>query len=166
LQHITDGTSNTSMWSEMLTPPAANPVAGSGKTTENRAYFAVSGGPYLTATPAGVQQFLSACQSVPPGTAAQSSTMGYQWWSTYPSYVNSNYNHVGPPNSRQCQNQPLNAWGMDIYGTASPNSLHPGGVNMCLADGSVRFVKDTVNLASWWALGTRNGGEVLSSDTY
>jgi prepilin-type processing-associated H-X9-DG protein len=55
---------------------------------------------------------------------------------------------------------------MDIYGTASPNSLHPGGVNMCLADGSVRFVKDTVALSAWWALGTRNGGEVLSSDQY
>jgi prepilin-type processing-associated H-X9-DG protein len=80
--------------------------------------------------------------------------------------VNSNYNHVGPPNSRQCQNRVINPWGMDIYGSASPNSLHPGGVNLCLADGSVRFVKDTVALAPWWALGTRNGGEVLSADQY
>jgi prepilin-type processing-associated H-X9-DG protein len=166
LQSITDGTSNTSLWSEMLTPPAVNPPAGSGKSAENRVYFVVSGGPYLTATPAGVQQFLSACQAVAPGAPAQSSTMGYQWWSSYPSYVNSNYNHVGPPNSRQCQNRVINPWGMDIYGSASPNSLHPGGVNLCLADGSVRFVKDTVALAPWWALGTRNGGEVLSADQY
>jgi len=166
LQSITDGTSNTSLWSEMLTPPAVNPVAGSGKNAENRAYFPVSGGPYLTATAAGVQQFLSACQAVPSGTAAASSTLGYQWWSSYFDYVNNNFNHVGPPNSRQCQNQPINPWGMDIYGSASPNSLHPGGVNMGLADGSVRFVKDTVSLPAWWALGTRNGGEVLSSDSY
>ena len=32
------------------------------------------------------------------------------------------------------------------------------------ADGSVRFVKDTVNVQTWWAIGTRNQGEVVSSD--
>ena len=33
-------------------------------------------------------------------------------------------------------------------------------------DGSVRFVKNTVSLPTWWALGTRNGGEVVSADAY
>ncbi len=33
-------------------------------------------------------------------------------------------------------------------------------------DGSVRFVKDTINVRTWWALGSRNGGEVISSDSY
>ena len=37
---------------------------------------------------------------------------------------------------------------------------------MALADGSVRFIKDSVNLQTWWALGTRDGGEVISSDAY
>jgi prepilin-type processing-associated H-X9-DG protein len=46
------------------------------------------------------------------------------------------------------------------------NSRHPGGVNLGLADGSVRFAKSTVNLPSWRALGTRNGGEVLSADSF
>jgi prepilin-type N-terminal cleavage/methylation domain-containing protein/prepilin-type processing-associated H-X9-DG protein len=163
---ITDGTSNTTMWSEMLTPPAVKPVAGTGKAAENRAYFAITGSAILTPTQAGVLQFLSQCQGIPPGTAARSSNMGYQWWSTYPSYLNSNYNHVGPPNSRQCQNKPLTSWAIDIYGTASPNSLHPGGVNVCFCDGSVRFIKDSVNVQTWWALGTRGGGEVISADAY
>ena len=162
---ITDGTSNTSLWSEMLSPAATQVYAGSGKNAENRVFFAVPA-PNVTATPAGVQQFLAACKNIPTGTPNQSSNMGYQWWSTYPSYLNSSYNHVGGPNSRQCQNQPIDSWGMDIYGTASPNSLHPGGVNMCFADGSVRFIKDSVNLQTWWALGTRAGGEVVSSDSY
>jgi hypothetical protein len=35
-----------------------------------------------------------------------------------------------------------------------------------MADGSVRFIKDSVGLPIWWALGTRNGGEVVSSDQY
>jgi prepilin-type processing-associated H-X9-DG protein len=51
-------------------------------------------------------------------------------------------------------------------GTAPPTSNHPGGVNLGLADGSVRFVKDSVGLQPWWALGTRAGGEVISSDQY
>jgi prepilin-type processing-associated H-X9-DG protein len=46
------------------------------------------------------------------------------------------------------------------------NSLHPGGVNLMLADGSVRFIKSSVDLTTWRALGTRNGGEVVSSDAY
>ena len=47
-----------------------------------------------------------------------------------------------------------------------PSSNHPGGVNICFADGSVRFVKNTVTYQIWWALGTRNGKEALSSDAY
>jgi hypothetical protein len=37
---------------------------------------------------------------------------------------------------------------------------------MTMCDGSVRFVKNTVNLQAWWALGSRNGGEVVSADSY
>ena len=47
-----------------------------------------------------------------------------------------------------------------------PASNHPGGVNICFADGSVHFIKNRVNLFTWWALGTRNGAEVISSDSY
>jgi prepilin-type processing-associated H-X9-DG protein len=47
-----------------------------------------------------------------------------------------------------------------------PGSNHPGGVNMCFADGSVKFIKNTINLQTWWAIGTRNGGEVVGSDQY
>ncbi len=46
------------------------------------------------------------------------------------------------------------------------NSYHPGGVNVLLADGSVRFVKDSISQATWWALGTRANGEVISADSY
>jgi prepilin-type processing-associated H-X9-DG protein len=41
------------------------------------------------------------------------------------------------------------------------NSFHPGGVNLVLCDGSVRFVSDNVDLTIWRGLGTRNGEEKL-----
>ena len=40
------------------------------------------------------------------------------------------------------------------------SSRHPGGVNLMLVDGSVRFVKDTINSQVWQSLGTIAGGEV------
>ena len=46
------------------------------------------------------------------------------------------------------------------------SSFHPGGANIVLADGSVRFLKDTTNLKTIWALGTRAGGEIISADSY
>ncbi|WP_165066965.1 DUF1559 family PulG-like putative transporter [Paludisphaera rhizosphaerae] len=45
-------------------------------------------------------------------------------------------------------------------------SRHPGGVNSLFADGSVRFIKSSINPIPWQALATRAGGEILSSDSY
>jgi prepilin-type processing-associated H-X9-DG protein len=46
------------------------------------------------------------------------------------------------------------------------SSNHPGGVNMGFLDGSVRFIKNSINLGTYAALGTRAGGEVISADSY
>ncbi len=46
------------------------------------------------------------------------------------------------------------------------SSAHPGGANVLFGDGSVKFVKSSISYPTWWALGTRNGGEVISSDAY
>lgn len=45
-------------------------------------------------------------------------------------------------------------------------SLHPGGCNFLFCDGSVRFIKETVNPQIFGYLSTRNGGEVVSSDQF
>jgi prepilin-type N-terminal cleavage/methylation domain-containing protein len=60
-----------------------------------------------------------------------------------------------PPNSRTPD---LTAHGM---GWLSARSNFTGGVNVCLADGSVRFVRDSIALGTWRGLATRAGGEVL-----
>jgi prepilin-type processing-associated H-X9-DG protein len=44
---------------------------------------------------------------------------------------------------------------------ASARSFHTNGVNAALADGSVRFFAETINVTVWRALGTRAGGEVI-----
>ncbi len=61
--------------------------------------------------------------------------------------------------------------GIDVKGNnAGANdelfSFHPGGVNVLLGDGSVRFIKDTINPVTLRGLVTLNGSEVISSDSY
>jgi prepilin-type processing-associated H-X9-DG protein len=43
-------------------------------------------------------------------------------------------------------------------------SLHPGGANVLMGDGSVRFIKQSINLRTWQALSSRAVGEVISGD--
>ncbi len=45
-------------------------------------------------------------------------------------------------------------------------SRHPGGANMLFADGSVHFLKSSINPITWQALATRAFGEVISADSY
>ena len=74
------------------------------------------------------------------------------------------FNTVALPNSAKwtyCSNQ---SGSTSTFSEA--DSYHSGGVNTLMGDGSVGFIKSTVNQATWWSLGTRNGNEVLSADSY
>ncbi len=69
-----------------------------------------------------------------------------------------------------CQNQPPNPPCAGAT-TALPDnyaarSRHPGGVNAAIADGSVRFLKNTIAIQTWRALSTTHGGEVVSADQW
>ena len=74
----------------------------------------------------------------------------------------SRYVHTMPPNTWSCNT--VN--GDNGNGTHTASSRHPGIVNVCMADGSVRTVKSSVAVEIWWAIGSRNGGEVVSADSY
>lgn len=50
------------------------------------------------------------------------------------------------------------------YGVITSRSYHPGGVNTLLMDGSVRFQNENISLVNWRAMGTRNGGEIITID--
>jgi prepilin-type N-terminal cleavage/methylation domain-containing protein/prepilin-type processing-associated H-X9-DG protein len=166
LAAIIDGTSTTALWSEGVTAATTPVVAGDGADREKRGAFD-SRAYNTTRTAAAVLQVLAACEAIPAGTVSQNLFRGTSWQVIHPYYSNYNfYNHVGPPNSRQCGNAQFYPWGLDVYGTDPPTSFHPGGVNVGMVDGSVKFIKDSINLPAWWALGTRAGGEVVSADSY
>jgi prepilin-type N-terminal cleavage/methylation domain-containing protein/prepilin-type processing-associated H-X9-DG protein len=145
LLDITDGTSNTAAFSEMA------------KGDFNNAVYTKTDILNITSPlPTTVDQSYAYCQSIDP------TDLKYQWRSSGPEWIWDSdinvYLHVGPPNSRNC------AYPTNLRGGWNANSYHTGGVNLLLCDGSVRFVNEGIDLPTWRALGTRNGGEVLSAN--
>lgn len=67
------------------------------------------------------------------------------------------YYHYHPPNST-IPDMLTCGWG--IFGA---RSNHVGGVNIGMCDGSVRFIRNSIQLATWRALGTRANGEVVGT---
>jgi prepilin-type processing-associated H-X9-DG protein len=96
----------------------------------------------------------------PSGAALKIIHLGLFWWQGFTSQ--GRYNHVMPPNNKFCTAGNEN-YLEQAFGTSS---RHPGGVNECFADGSVKFIKNTVSPPVYWALGSRNGNEVISADQY
>lgn len=72
------------------------------------------------------------------------------------------YNGALTPNSKDVDCSP---W-MTAIGMFSPRSEHPGGVNIVMVDGSVKFIKDSINQQVWWGLNTCRGKEVISADAF
>lgn len=90
---------------------------------------------------------------------ASHSFLGFAWFRGGPRHTS--YNHVLTPNSTipDCAaSGPYPDGGPGIY---SARSQHPGGVNVALADGSVRFIHEGIEIEIWAAIGTRNGREVV-----
>jgi prepilin-type processing-associated H-X9-DG protein len=56
--------------------------------------------------------------------------------------------------------------GGPTFAAINSRSYHPGGVNALLGDGSVRFIRSTIDGQAWRALGTVAGGEVVSGDVF
>jgi prepilin-type N-terminal cleavage/methylation domain-containing protein/prepilin-type processing-associated H-X9-DG protein len=170
---FTDGTSNTVAFSEALVgkPGSTGQDTYRGNSVMNVGQALITAN-FLDANqnqPA-ILTALSACNAAFMGTSANGQNNPWRgiYWE-----VGANgmtwFNTIVPPNSKQypwgnCRDQG-GGW-PDEATFASASSNHPGGVNTLMADGSARFIKDSVSMPIWWALGTRANGEVISSDSY
>lgn len=107
-------------------------------------------------TARSLPKWLPYCASVSAPDFTYSKPIGRSWISGW-SLVGNTYLHVMPINKRSCHIYGGQDSGNNIV---TPGSRHPGGLNVCLGDGSVRFMPETVDLVVWWGMGSRNGGEV------
>lgn len=139
---ITDGTSNTAAFSE-------HPFADFTNGASNE-YDTFQPGIY----PATPDDSLQICRAVVTSDLSKQgvSNVGAPWLQSY--HSTTQYFHVHPPNERSCMYPPGRI-------ATSAASYHEGGVHVTLCDGSVRFVSENINLATWRAIGTRNGKETV-----
>jgi prepilin-type N-terminal cleavage/methylation domain-containing protein/prepilin-type processing-associated H-X9-DG protein len=174
LAGITDGTSNTSLFSERLIGlPGSQTVGLSPSSVNGKRGIFTSTGPGAAANSgqASAMAFINGCKSLTAtSTDPNGNIIGEYAFIGYPMHLCfTSFNHYLGPNTVTCE-QPSGteaSWlGIGPLSSAPATSNHSGGVNVAMTDGSVRFIKDSVNLQAWWALGSRNGGEVISADSY
>jgi prepilin-type N-terminal cleavage/methylation domain-containing protein/prepilin-type processing-associated H-X9-DG protein len=147
ISDITDGTSNTIAFGETL----FGLKNGSMPLTDHRRQTASGGSGSPRSKTA---ETLDAEGASHPPSANHGSARAVSW--IRGTAQNVMFNGYLPPNAKR----PDVAFHGE--GLLSTRSMHPGGVNVALCDGGVRFVGDTINLAVWRALFTRAGGEVIS----
>lgn len=144
---VTDGLSNTAAFSEHLKGDFDNAVVTElGDTFWPQTY------------PATPDAAVAQCQGIDITNLSfqRVSNVGAPWTQYY--HSTTTYSHVGRPNGRSCMFPPLRIM-------TNANSRHPGGVNVLMVDGSTRFLKSSVDVGAWRALGSRNGGEIISADS-
>jgi len=81
-------------------------------------------------------------------------------------YSSTMYNHVAPPNwkASDCGTWSAIPDAPGEHAIVAPRSYHVGGVNVSFGDGNTRFMTDNLDLETWRALGTRNGGESIQTE--
>jgi len=158
---VTDGLSNTVAYSEKLKNNGVLYL--DARVKDTRVVYYIIGDTAPATLPALAARCRAATTRFP-----SSLTLGLRWDDAYATTHNT-YNHLMPPNTRSCYfliggdwDQEPHEWDGD--GGTSASSAHPGGVNTLMGDGSVRFVKESINPRTWWALGSSNGGEIIGGD--
>jgi prepilin-type N-terminal cleavage/methylation domain-containing protein/prepilin-type processing-associated H-X9-DG protein len=161
LASVTDGTTNTAIWSEWV-----RGVYRQGNNGKQQTYVVsqTSGKAYPLATLA------AACQASKNFYTASGANLP-AWCQKGDDWMHNNcaqggcYSHIMSPNKQACFFSDETS-SHTYYTIVGPSSNHPGGVNVGFLDGSVRFVKDSVGQSVWWAISTKAGGEVVSADSF
>jgi prepilin-type N-terminal cleavage/methylation domain-containing protein/prepilin-type processing-associated H-X9-DG protein len=157
LASVTDGLSNTAFFSEKIRGTDVNDA-------DARSDSLVMSGT-IALTPNGMDATRTACLALNPATTTRlTRRQGMSW--VMGEMCCTAYNHVGTPNTATCAGLGFSGSMANMPMDVPPSSRHSGGANLMMGDGSVRFVKNAVALPTWRAIGTRSGGEVVSSDSY
>jgi prepilin-type N-terminal cleavage/methylation domain-containing protein/prepilin-type processing-associated H-X9-DG protein len=149
---ISDGTSNTAAFSESILGEGGEAVTGAAPPGDERTVYKYTG--FSGTLPSDTN-----CAGTPPYWNGFNHR-GFMWASGEARCVS--YNHYYPPNSKNydCVANDPSAPGYTAVGYRAARSRHTGGVNLLVADGSVRFSRDSVDATVWRGAATRNGGEV------
>jgi prepilin-type processing-associated H-X9-DG protein len=159
IAEVSDGTSGTV-------------VASEGKTFQpNLRNCTISGlSPTVVPTPAEMMALIANSY----GNCNPNRGPGKTRWANFNSYY-SGLTFALPPNAKSISGPNQMVYdlitidendGSPTYAAVTARSWHPGGVNVLFADGSVRYIKDSVDGFVWRSLGTVAGGEVVSADQY
>jgi prepilin-type processing-associated H-X9-DG protein len=148
IAQITDGTSQTAMFSERL--------RGGGQFNPRTVMLLMPPQTTLAGT-------LAACQALNPTAAVPMCYDGGVCWAMGEDCC-TQYNHVSTPNTNNCGAKGFPGGMQNMAMDSPPSSMHSNGVNVVFCDGSVHFVPDSISLLTWQAMGTRNGGDILGSD--
>jgi prepilin-type N-terminal cleavage/methylation domain-containing protein len=167
LRDITDGSSNTIAFSEGLVGQPN--VATNGYRGTAIMSVSLSSAEMYDANQgqAAILTGLNACNSAFQASQNLNSWRGIYW--EVGANATTLFNTIVPPNSNQykwsaCRDQG-GGW-PDQATFANASSNHAGGVNVGMGDGSVKFIKNSINQATWWALGTKGNGEVVDASSY
>jgi len=173
LNAVRDGATNTALFSEKLLGIPDNASTQLAGPDGKRGMFPAV---YSTAWNSGNASLALAavqvCKNLPGSTTStQTYLSGAHWTMGYPWHLTANvYHHFNTPNGTSCYNTSDPGTGAHPWGglttMVTATSNHPGGVNLSMSDGSVRFVKDSIAPTVWWAIGTKNLREVVSDSDF
>jgi prepilin-type N-terminal cleavage/methylation domain-containing protein/prepilin-type processing-associated H-X9-DG protein len=157
LSSITDGTSNTVIFSEWVRGRNGSSSGGYHQT-----YVASTA--FTTGVSIPLPTLSASCQSSTKFYGAPWDQKGAEWLDDDCDQGGC-YSHINTPNKKACfySNQ---TGTHSIYSFEGASSYHPGGVNVGFLDGTVRFVKESVNWQTWAAIATMAGGEVIDAASF
>jgi prepilin-type processing-associated H-X9-DG protein len=166
IRNITDGTSNTIAFAEA--------VVGNQSLIQRQKHIGLNSvsalsGSLLSDAELNVplaQAGVQACnQAWASGSGTLDKQRGENW--AHGCMAMTLFNTVATPNQYGDQWTHCSSIGSTALAALSnADSYHSGGVNTLMADGHVKFIKNSVNLRTWWSLGTKASGEVISADSY
>jgi prepilin-type N-terminal cleavage/methylation domain-containing protein len=135
IEQITDGTSNTILYTERMTVCLANPQA-------NRPGYS---GDFYNIAPYGNSDW-------------------WQWVPTFNYWDNNSASYVLTGAATKPQFAPTWNSRSSACDYRLASAPRPSGIMVCMGDGSVRMVSSGISGATWWAASTPTGGEVLAND--